>query len=142
MYPELMVVPMREELVRAGINETRTAEEVDAALAEPGTTLLVVNSICGCAAGKMRPGVRLALANSANLPDRKITVFAGQDREATDRARSYFEGNPPTSPAIAILRDGKLVYLMQRFVIEQNPAQEIASELVRAFDQFCAKTTA
>ncbi len=142
MYPELMVVPMREELVRAGINETRTAEEVDAALAEPGTTLLVVNSICGCAAGKMRPGVRLALANSANQPDRKITVFAGQDREATDRARSYFEGNPPTSPAIAILRDGKLVYLMQRFVIEQNPAQEIASELGRAFDQFCAKTTA
>jgi putative YphP/YqiW family bacilliredoxin len=142
MYPELMVVPMREELVRAGIKETRTAEEVDAALAEPGTTLLVVNSICGCAAGKMRPGVRLALANSANQPDRKITVFAGQDREATERARSYFEGNPPTSPAIAILRDGKLVYLMQRFVIEQNPAQEIASELGRAFDQFCAKTTA
>jgi putative YphP/YqiW family bacilliredoxin len=142
MYPELMVVPMREELVRAGIKETRTAEEVDTALAEPGTTLLVVNSICGCAAGKMRPGVRLALANSANQPDRKITVFAGQDREATERARSYFEGNPPTSPAIAILRDGKLVYLMQRFVIEQNPAQEIASELVRAFDQFCAKTTA
>jgi putative YphP/YqiW family bacilliredoxin len=142
MYPELMVVPMREELVRAGIKETRTAEEVDAALAEPGTTLLVVNSICGCAAGKMRPGVRLALANSANQPDRKITVFAGQDREATERARSYFDGNPPTSPAIAILRDGKLVYLMQRFVIEQNPAQEIASELGRAFDQFCAKTTA
>ena len=142
MYPELMVVPMREELVRAGIKETRTAEEVEAALAEPGTTLLVVNSICGCAAGKMRPGVRLALANSANQPDRKITVFAGQDREATERARSYFEGNPPTSPAIAILRDGKLVYLMQRFVIEQNPAQEIASELVRAFDEFCAKTTA
>jgi putative YphP/YqiW family bacilliredoxin len=142
MYPELMVIPMREELVRANIAETRTAEDVDAALAKPGTTLLVVNSICGCAAGKMRPGVRLALGNSSNLPDQKITVFAGQDREATERARSYFDGNPPTSPAIAILRDGKLVYLMQRFVIEQSTAQQIAGELVRAFDEFCAKTTA
>jgi putative YphP/YqiW family bacilliredoxin len=137
-----MVIPMREELVRAGIKETRTAEEVDAALAEPGTTLLVVNSICGCAAGKMRPGVRLALSNAGSQPDRKITVFAGQDREATERARSYFEGNPPSSPAIAILRDGKLVYLMQRSIIEQSTAQGIASELVRALDETCAKTTA
>jgi putative YphP/YqiW family bacilliredoxin len=142
MYPELMVIPMREELVRAGIKETRSAEEVDAALAQKGTTLLVVNSICGCAAGKMRPGVRLALANAANQPDQKITVFAGQDREATEKARSYFDGNPPTSPAIAILRDGKLVYLMQRFVIEQSTAQMIAAELVRAFDEHCVKTTA
>jgi bacilliredoxin len=142
MYPELMVIPMREELTRAGITETRTAEEVDSALAQPGTTLLIVNSICGCAAGKMRPGVRLAIANSANVPDHKITVFAGQDREATDRARSYFEGQPPTSPAIAILRDGKLAYLMQRYVIEQATAQQIAGELIRAFDEFCAKTTA
>ena len=142
MYPELMLIPMREELTRAGIAEARTAEEVYAALAEPGTTMLVVNSVCGCAAGKMRPGVRLALANSANLPDRKITVFAGQDREATERARSYFEGNPPTSPAVAILRDGKLVYLMQRFVIEQATAQQIAGELVRAFDELCVKAGA
>jgi putative YphP/YqiW family bacilliredoxin len=142
MYPELMVIPMREELVRAGIKETPTAEEVDATLAQPGTTMLVVNSICGCAAGKMRPGVRLALANAANQPDHKITVFAGQDREATERARSYFEGNPPTSPAVAILRNGKLVYLMQRYVIEQSTAQQIAGELVRAFDEFCAKTPA
>lgn len=142
MYPELMVIPMREELVRAGIHETRTAEEVDTAVTQPGTTLVVVNSICGCAAGKMRPGVRLALANATTLPDRKITVFAGQDREATERARSYFDGNPPTSPAVAILRDGKLVYLMQRFVIEQSTAQEIAQELMRAFDEFCAKTVA
>ena len=142
MYPEIMVIPMREELVRAGIEETRTAEDVDAALAQPGTTLLVVNSICGCAAGKMRPGVRLALANTVNAPDHKITVFAGQDREATEKARSYFEGHPPTSPAVAILRDGKLVYLMQRFVIEQATAQQIAGELVRAFDEFCAKTPA
>src|ERR1017187_2134144 len=142
MYPELMVIPMREELVRAGIKETRSAEEVDAALAQPGTTMLVVNSICGCAAGKMRPGVRLALASAANKPDQSVTVFAGQDREATERARSYFDGNPPTSPAIAILRDGKLAYLMQRHVIEPATAQQIARELIRAFDQFCAKTTA
>ncbi len=142
MYPELMVIPMREELVRAGITEARTATEVDLALAQPGTTLLVVNSICGCAAGKMRPGVRLALGNTANPPDRKITVFAGQDREATERARSYLEGNPPSSPSIAILRDGNLVYLMQRSVIEQATAQQIAGELVRAFNEFCAKATA
>jgi putative YphP/YqiW family bacilliredoxin len=141
MYPEIMVIPMREELTRAGVKETRTAAEVDAALAQPGTTLVIVNSICGCAAGKMRPGVRMALQHS-NLPDQAITVFAGQDREATERARSYFDGNPPTSPSIAILRDGKLVYLMQRFVIESNTAQAIAAELARAFDEFCAKTTA
>ncbi len=142
MYPEIMVIPMREELVRAGIQETRTADEVDSALHQPGTTMVVVNSICGCAAGKMRPGVRLALANATNQPDQKITVFAGQDREATERARSYFEGNPPSSPAIAILRDGKLVYLMQRYVIEQATAQQIAGELVRAFDEHCARTSA
>jgi putative YphP/YqiW family bacilliredoxin len=142
MYPELMVIPMREELVRAGIKEARTAAEVDAALAEPGTTLVVVNSICGCAAGKARPGVRFALANSQNLPDRKITVFAGQDREATERARGYFEDHPPSSPSVALLRDGKLVYFMPRAVIEQSTAQQIAGELMRAFDSFCAKTTA
>src|ERR1700741_874549 len=137
-----MVIPMREELARPGIKETRSAEEVDAALAQSGTTMVVVNSICGCAAGKMRPGVRLALSSATNKPDQTITVFAGQDREATERARSYFEGNPPTSPAIAILRDGQLVYLMQRFVIEQATAQQIAGELVRVFDQLCAPTAA
>ena len=141
MYPEIMVIPMREELTRAGIQEARTAEEVDAALAKPGTTMLVVNSICGCAAGKMRPGVRMALQNAV-LPDQSITVFAGQDREATERARSYFEGQQPTSPAIAILRDGKLVYLMQRFVIESATAQLIGQELARAFNEYCATTTA
>jgi putative YphP/YqiW family bacilliredoxin len=137
-----MVIPMREELARAGIKETRSAEEVDTALAQPGTTMVVVNSICGCAAGKMRPGVRLALSGAANKPDQSITVFAGQDHEATERARSYFEGQPPTSPAIAILRDGKLAYLMQRFVIEQATAQQIGEELVRVFDQLCAPTSA
>ena len=141
MYPEIMVIPMREELTRAGIKEVRTAEEVDAALAKPGTTMLVVNSICGCAAGKMRPGVRLALQNK-NLPDQAITVFAGQDREATERARSYFEGHPPSSPAVAILRDGKLVYLMQRSAIETATAPMIAQELARAMNELCSKTTA
>jgi putative YphP/YqiW family bacilliredoxin len=133
---------MREELVRAGVVETRSADEVDAALAQPGTTMVIVNSICGCAAGKMRPGVRSALTSSANPPDHKIAVFAGQDHEATERARSYFDGNPPSSPAVALLRDGKLVYLMQRSVIEQATPQLIADELVRAFDEFCAITTA
>ena len=141
MYPEIMVIPMREELTSAGIKEARTAEEVDAAIAKPGTTMLVVNSICGCAAGKMRPGVRMALTN-ATLPDQSVTVFAGQDREATERARSYFAGNPPTSPAIAILRDGQLVYLMQRYIIESSTAPQIAGELARAFDELCAKATA
>lgn len=141
MYPEIMLIPMREELTRVGIEEARTAAEVDGALARPGTTVVVVNSICGCAAGKMRPGVRMALQNTV-LPDHKISVFAGQDREATERARSYFAGNPPSSPAVAILRDGKLVYLMQRGVIETNTAQAIAQELGRAFDEFCAKTSA
>ena len=141
MYPEIMVIPMREELTRAGIKEARTAPDVDNALAQPGTTMVVVNSICGCAAGKMRPGVRLALQNAV-VPDNSIAVFAGQDREATERARSYFEGNPPTSPAIAILRDGKLVYLMQRSSIEVSTAQAIASELARAFNELCAKTPA
>src|SRR5580658_1637626 len=141
MYPELMIIPMREELARAGIEETRTAEEVDAAVAQSGTTMLVVNSICGCAAGKMRPGVRLALQHTTK-PDHAVTVFAGQDREATDRARSYFQGHPPTSPAIAILRDGQLVYLMQRSAIETSTAPAIAQELQRAFDTYCAPTTA
>jgi putative YphP/YqiW family bacilliredoxin len=141
MYPEIMVIPMREELTRAGIKEARTAPDVDNALAQAGTTMVVVNSICGCAAGKMRPGVRLALQNGV-VPDNSIAVFAGQDREATERARSYFEGHPPTSPAIAILRDGKLVYLMQRSSIEVSTAQAIASELARAFNELCAKTPA
>lgn len=141
MYPEIMLIPMREELTRVGIKEARTAEEVDAALAAKGTTMVVVNSICGCAAGKMRPGVRLALQNPV-VPDQSISVFAGQDREATEKARGYFEGNPPSSPAVAILRDGKLVYLMQRVLIENNTAQAIGAELARAFNEYCAKTTA
>ena len=141
MYPEIMVIPMREELTKAGIEEARTPAEVDAALAKPGTTMVVVNSICGCAAGKMRPGVRLALQGNVK-PDQSITVFAGQDREATEKARGYFGGNPPTSPAIAILRDGEMVYLMQRYAIESNTAQAIGGELQRAFQEFCATANA
>jgi len=138
MYPEMMVIPMREELTRAGIEEARTAEDVDAAMKLPGTTMVVVNSICGCAAGKMRPGVRMALQHST-LPDKSITVFAGQDREATERARQYFAGQPPTSPAIALMRDGQLIYLMQRSAIESSTAPSIAQALVQAFDTYCAK---
>lgn len=141
MYPELMVTPMREELSRLGIKETRTAEEVEQALHQPGTTMVVVNSICGCAAGKMRPAVRAALQNSIK-PDQSITVFAGQDREATDKARAFFIGYPPSSPSIGILRDGELVYMMQRSDIETSDPRRIAEKLTQAFSQFCSKTAA
>lgn len=140
MYPELMVMPMREELTRLGIKEARTAGEVDSAVRQPGTTMVVVNSICGCAAGKMRPAVRAALQNSAK-PDQSITVFAGQDREATERARNYFTGYPPSSPSIGILRDGELVYMMQRSDIETSDPRTIALKLAEAFNQFCSKST-
>ncbi|HET7441846.1 MAG TPA: BrxA/BrxB family bacilliredoxin [Terriglobales bacterium] len=139
MYPEIMVVPMREELTRLGITEARSADDVDRAIRnQPGTTMVVVNSICGCAAGRMRPAVRMALENGVR-PDKMVTVFAGQDREATERAREYFTGYPPSSPSIAILRDGKLVYMMQRSDIENREASDIAQELKAAFNQFCAK---
>lgn len=137
MYPEIMVVPMREELTRLGIEELRTAAEVDQTLPSPGTTMVVVNSICGCAAGRMRPAVRLALQN-ATKPAKVVSVFAGQDMDATERARSYFTGYPPSSPSIGILRDGKLVYMMQRREIESRDAQAIAADLKAAFDQHCA----
>jgi putative YphP/YqiW family bacilliredoxin len=139
MYPELMVMPMREELTRLGIKETRTAEEVDQALKQPGTTMVVVNSICGCAAGKMRPAVRAALQNSTR-PDQAITVFAGQDRDATERVREYFLGYPPSSPSIGLLREGELVYMMQRSDIETSDPQTIALKLTQAFNQFCTKS--
>src|SRR5579871_2038896 len=139
MYPEIMVIPMREELTRLGIEELRTAEEVDRALKNrPGTTMVVVNSICGCAAGRMRPAVRLALQNAAK-PDKAYSVFAGQDTEATERARSYFTGQAPSSPSIAILRDGELVYMMPRRDIESREAPAIAADLKAAFEKFCGK---
>lgn len=139
MYPEIMVIPMREELTRLGVEELRTPEEVDRALSNrPGTALVIVNSICGCAAGRMRPAVRLALQNAAR-PDRAYSVFAGQEKEATDRARSYFTGYPPSSPSVAILQDGKLVYMMPRRDIESREAPAIAADLKAAFDKFCAR---
>jgi putative YphP/YqiW family bacilliredoxin len=139
MYPEIMVIPIREELTRLGIEELRTPEAVDKALkAQSGTTLVVVNSICGCAAGRMRPAVRMALQQAAQ-PDKAFSVFAGQDTGATERARSYFTGQPPSSPSIAILRDGQLVYMMARRDIESREAPAIASDLKAALDKFCAR---
>jgi len=138
MYPDIMVVPMREELTRLGIEELRSAEDVDRAIAnQPGTTMVIVNSICGCAAGRMRPAVRLALQHSVR-PEKMFSVFAGQDLEATERARSYFIGYPPSSPSIALLQDGKLVHMMQRSDIEHREAMDIAAELKKVFDKFCA----
>jgi putative YphP/YqiW family bacilliredoxin len=141
MYPEIMLIPMREELTKAGVQELRTAAEVDHAAAEPGTTMIVVNSVCGCAAGRMRPAVRMAVQHSTR-PDRICSVFAGQDQEATERARGYFMGYPPSSPSIGILRDGKLVYMLQRSQIETREASAIAADLARAFDQLCTKSAA
>lgn len=138
MYPEMMIAPMREELTSAGIQETRTPAELENAVKQKGTTMVVVNSVCGCAAGRMRPGVRVALKHSVR-PDRIVTVFAGQDSEATEKARSYFTGYPPSSPSIGILRDGQLVYMMQRSDIETREAEDIAADLTAAFDKFCAK---
>src|SRR4051794_32768709 len=137
MYPELMCIPMREELTRLGVEELKTADAVDEALKNPGTALVVVNSICGCAAGRMRPAVRMALQN-ATKPAKVVSVFAGQDLEATERARSYFTGYPPSSPSIGILQDGKLVYMMERRQIESRDANAIAADLKAAFDQHCA----
>jgi putative YphP/YqiW family bacilliredoxin len=142
MYPEIIVIPMREELTRVGAEELLTAEAVDAALQKGNeTVLVVVNSICGCAAGRMRPALRMAL-ESANRPDRVVTVFAGQDTEATQRAREYFRGYPPSSPSIGLMRDGELLYFMQRGDIETRQAPEIAGRLTAAFDRFCAKPAA
>src|SRR5256885_8889714 len=137
-YPEMFVAPMRQELTRFGVKELRTADEVDKAVAAtPGTLMIVVNSVCGCAAGKARPGVAMALGH-LNRPDVIATVFAGADVEATARARSYFTGYGPSSPSIGLLKDGKLVYMMERHQIEGKGPTEIAEELKRAFGQWCA----
>jgi putative YphP/YqiW family bacilliredoxin len=141
MYPEGMVAPMRQELTAGGIAEARTAADVENAINQKGTLLVVVNSICGCAAGRMRPGVRAAIQSGVQ-PDRMITVFAGQDREATDAARSHFTGFAPSSPSIALLRDGKLVYMMQRSDIESSDPMTIASRLKQAFAKHCAEVAA
>lgn len=141
MYPEFLIAPMREELTQLGVKELRTPEQVDAAVRQPGTLMIVVNSVCGCAAGTARPGVALALQHPVK-PDVAATVFAGADIEATDRARGYFTGFAPSSPSVAILRDGKLVYLLERRHIENQTAEAIAFLLTDVFDRECAPASA
>ena len=141
-YPEMMIKPMREDLTRLGFEELRTPEAVDATVPESkGTLMVVVNSICGCAAGKARPGIALALQHETR-PDKVATVFAGADIEATEKARGYFTGFPPSSPSIALMKEGKLVYMMQRHQIEGRGPREIAEELTRAFDEHCQTSEA
>ena len=141
-YSEMLIKPMREELTRLGVQEARQSEQVDDAIRNTdGTVMVIVNSVCGCAAGKARPGIARALQH-ANLPAKVVTVFAGADIEATDRARSYFRPYPPSSPSLALLRDGQLVYIMERRQIEGRDADQIAHELTEAFDKFCVKTPA
>jgi putative YphP/YqiW family bacilliredoxin len=137
MYDERFITPMRQELTRLGVEEMRAADEVDAKLKDAsGTTLLVVNSMCGCAARNARPAVASALQH-AKKPDHLTTVFAGQDIEATARARAYITGYAPSSPSIALLKDGKPVFMLERFQIEGRTAEEISKDLVGAFDQYC-----
>jgi putative YphP/YqiW family bacilliredoxin len=140
-YPEEVIKPMREELTRLGVEELRTAEAVDEAVKNSqGTVMVVVNSICGCAAGKARPGIALALQHYVR-PDKVATVFAGADIEATERARSYFTGYLPSSPSIGLLKDGQLVYMMERYQIEGKGPEQIAEELKSAFEKCCATAT-
>jgi len=137
-YPEYLIAPMRGEMTDMGAREIRTSEAVDDVVKNsPGVVMLVVNSVCGCAAGKARPGIAKALQNK-NRPDVVATVFAGADIEATDRARQYFTGYAPSSPSLGLLRDGKLIYMMERSQIEVRNAEMIADELTKAFDQFCS----
>jgi len=137
-----MIRPMREELTRLGVAELRTAEDVDATLQPAdGTVMVVVNSVCGCAAGRARPGIALALQHEV-LPDKVATVFAGADIEATEKARSYFTGYRPSSPSIGLFKDGKLVFMMERYQIEGRGAEQIAQELTQAFDTFCSSSAA
>ena len=136
-YSEILIKPMREDLTRVGVEETRTPEQVEAAINDAkGTLLVVVNSVCGCAAGKARPGVAMALQNEAK-PDRTITVFAGADIEATAKAREHFAPYPPSSPQIGLFKDGRLVFMLERHQIENRFAEQIAQELTQAFERFC-----
>jgi len=135
-----MIAPMREELTRLGVKELRTATEVDSIVKDTkGTVMVVVNSVCGCAAGRARPGVALALQHSIT-PDVIATVFAGADIEATEKARAHFVGYPPSSPAIGLLKNGQLVYMMERHQIEGQEAPAIAKQLIVAFEEHCSKT--
>jgi putative YphP/YqiW family bacilliredoxin len=140
-YPEEFIAPMRAELTNAGVRELRSPSEVEAALASSGTVMIVVNSICGCAAGKARPGIVMALQHERK-PDLVATVFAGADIDATARAREAFDPYPPSSPSVALLRDGKLVYMLERRQIETRDARSIADLLKQAFDEHCQMTTA
>ena len=141
-YPEMLIAPMRGEMTAMGAKELKTAAEVDEAVKNTkGTLMIVVNSVCGCAAGKARPGIAMAMQHAVK-PDVLATVFAGGDVEATDRARGYFTGYAPSSPSIGILRDGKLVYMLERRDIETRSAEMIAAELTQAFDRVCAPTLA
>ena len=135
-YSPLLVKPMREELVAAGVRELTTPEDVDGFMKEAGrgTSMLVVNSVCGCAAGMARPGVRLALQHG-KVPDRSVSVFAGQDVDATQKARSYLPDIPPSSPSIAVFKDGELVYFMPRHRIENRRAEDVANDLIEVFDE-------
>lgn len=135
-YPEQFVAPMREELTRLGVQELRTSSEVDQAVAGKGTVMIVVNSVCGCAAGKARPGIAMALRHGKR-PDLIGTVFAGADIDATERARALMAPYPPSSPSVALLRDGKVLFMMQRRDIENRDALSIAAQLTAAFDQHC-----
>ena len=137
-YPELMVQPMREELTRIGVTELRTAEEVEGFMSDTsGSALILVNSVCGCAAGMARPGLRMALENGTK-PDRVATVFAGQDLEATAKARSYFGDVPPSSPSMALFKGGELVHFVPRHRIEGREASIVAADLTAAFAEHCA----
>jgi putative YphP/YqiW family bacilliredoxin len=137
-YPEVLIQPMRSDLTRFGVQETRTPEELDAVIRENETVMVVVNSVCGCAAGRARPAIGMALKHSV-LPDKVVTVFAGADIEATERARGYFKGYFPSSPAAGLLQNGKIVFMLERHEIEGREAPEIAKDLTRAFDRFCVK---
>lgn len=136
MYPEYLVAPMRQELTNAGFQDLRTAEEVEQAIKTEGTVLVMVNSVCGCAAANARPAARISVQNEKH-PDRLITVFAGMEKEAVDQARSLMLPYPPSSPAIALFKDGSLVHMIERHQIEGRPAQMIADNLVQAFEQYC-----
>jgi len=135
-YPEILIKPMRDELTELGVQETRTPSEVDAAIQTPGTVMMVVNSVCGCAAGKARPGIAMSLRHPV-VPDKTVTVFAGADIEATDRAREHFTGYRPSSPSIGLFQNGKLVFMLERHQIEGREAPQIAKELTTAFDRYC-----
>lgn len=138
MFPEELISPMRQELTRIGFHELRTPEQVDSTLKDDKrTVLVVVNSVCGCAAGRARPAIAAALSH-ATRPEVLTTVFAGQDADATARARTYFTGYPPSSPSIALLRDGKLVFMLERSDIEGRDPRAIAADLIGAFDRFCS----